>query len=496
MPGMLQTLARWPLRSEAGLTLMTCVLLAAALMRFHDLTFQSLWLDELMTWFRSNQPGPGAVISSVRTDVWPPGYSLFMFVWMRILGGASEFLLRYPAALAGVASVAAIYTLGRRLAGHLTGLFAAMWMSVLQIALYYSQEARPYAALILYSTISTYLWLRIQERLARDERPTLVFTAGYVITALIAAYWNYYGLVLIAVQGLGAAAWHIRRPWRWGALALTYTAIALGYAPWIGETVHDLTTSTYAAAAPGGYIAEMMAYLRFLLNLSHPLALIATGITAAGLGADLIRKARGERAPLAAWALLLGWMLLPFTITYVKSVVSTSLLLHRYLLISLPAALLLISMGLARLPLPRLLLAGAAMLGAAFLLANLMWWWHYYAWDSKAQFRQVTAQVVSSESGLADDVLIVGYTGYRGTARLFDFYFEMLGSDRRVDVEAGRSEDTAALRAILGERQPARVWLLAAQTAPEPEILDLLGGTYSLVDQRSFYEAQVWVYGQ
>ena len=122
----------------------------------------------------------------------------------RLLVGFT-FLLRYPAALMGVLSAAAVYALGRRLSSHLSGVLAAALMSVLHIAIYYSQEARPYAALIAFTTLSTYLWVRMQQTLARGEAPGPGITAGYVLCALLGAYWNYYGLLVIALQGLGSA---------------------------------------------------------------------------------------------------------------------------------------------------------------------------------------------------------------------------------------------------------------------------------------------------
>ena len=531
--GGLDAAGEWAAQPRAALALMIPVLLLATFLRVYHLTFQSLWLDELMTWWRSSYNDLPTVLRSVESDVWPPGYSLWIYAIIHTLG-ASDYLLRFPAALGGVLSVAAIYLLGRRLGGHLAGLFAALLLAVLEISIYYSQEARPYSGLILFSILSTYFGLRLvedsgkpgpfagartwhchvptEEKAGRLPVPRLwIDIGGYVVTALLAAYWNYYGIVLIACQALGAGIMLIRKPRSWPALIGVYVAIGVGYLPWARQLLDDFGRDVYLAVRPGGYGDELMAFLRALLNLEQGYVLAAIGVVVIALIAEGIRRAgphpptpspfmeRGWRAERAGgeavvWLILVGWLLLPFTITYVRSLISVSTFLHRYLLISLPAAALLIGLALSRLPIRRWMQAGLMLLAVIVLLNNLVRHWDYYTRVTKAQFRETVEEVEARDPTLGGPSVIVAYTGYHGTLDVFDFYFEQAGSPRRTQLEAGFGGETPAVEELVAQQKARYVWLIAAQNLPDAGFLQAMGQTFSLVEHRDLNQAGVWLY--
>jgi mannosyltransferase len=472
---------------------MVVILLGATAMRLYGLTLQSFWLDELMTWGRSRYPDLPTVILSVSTDVWPPGYSIFVYFLIHIVG-ASEFLLRFPAAMAGIMGVAAIYTLGRHLIDHYAGLIAALLMSVLEVAIYYSQEARPYSALILYTILSTYFWLRCLEALSRSGRVRTRDVAGYILFALLAAYWNYYGVLAVALQGLGAGIWILRRPRLWPRVGLWYGIILVGYAPWIPNLLNDFGRDQYFAAPPMDYIGELMHYFRFLLNLKHLYVQVAIGIVGLGFATDLWRRWRGENVGLWRWLLLLAWLLLPFSITYLKSITSASLLVHRYLLIALPAAILLIAYGLTRLPLRSPIAMGLALICAVALVYNLATWWDYYQRITKAQFREAAYYIATCDPELDGKSIIIGYDGYEGTEHLFEFYFQQAGFPREVDVGAGHETDISRVQAVVAEKKPRYIWYVYAQNSPDDAFLAYLDKTFHRVDYQSMYYAGVWLY--
>jgi 4-amino-4-deoxy-L-arabinose transferase-like glycosyltransferase len=511
---------------RAALAVMIPVLLLAAGLRFYHLTFQSLWLDELMTWWRSSTPDLPTVLHSVESDVWPPGYSLFIYALIRALG-ASDFILRYPAALAGVLAVASIYTLGRRLGSHLAGVFAALLLGILEVSIYYSQEARPYSGLILFSILSTYFWLRWLDALritpppglpllrrlrppspVKRGREILAFArlgggeaarslyldlAAYVLFALLAAYWNYYGLVLIALQAAGAALWLIRRPRAWPALIGLYVVIGIGYLPWLTPTLADLGRATYLPNRPGGYGDELMQFLRFLFNLGQGYVLVAIGVVAMALVVDGVRIGRGKPVRRAMWLLLAGWLLLPFTLTYLRSLNGPSTLLHRYLLISLPAAALLPALALTRLPIRRWLQAGLMALAAILLLNNLVRHWDYYTRPTKAQFREATYDIARRDPALGGNSIIIATTGYAGTEQLFDYYFAQADSPLRVDV--GANGDSQSLSASGAKGRNLRyIWLLSAQNKPDDGLLAALQEKFTLIDHQAFNQADVWLF--
>ena len=78
----------------------------------------------------------------------PPLYYALAWVWTQVTG-TGEFGLRSLSALAGVATVPVAYLLGAELRGRRAGLMAAALVAVNPMLLWYSQEARAYALLVL-----------------------------------------------------------------------------------------------------------------------------------------------------------------------------------------------------------------------------------------------------------------------------------------------------------------------------------------------------------
>ena len=114
----------------------------------------SLFIDETFSW-RAAAGSFGGVFSSVHaTEVAPPGYYLLLHFWIRILGSDSESTMRLLSVLAGVAFVAAVWWLGRELAGDAVGLLAALLAALSPLAVQYAQEVRAYIFVMLCTTVA------------------------------------------------------------------------------------------------------------------------------------------------------------------------------------------------------------------------------------------------------------------------------------------------------------------------------------------------------
>jgi hypothetical protein len=167
-PGYLRTQApRWWRRVYAprpaatpwprwlAVAVLLCTIWLGTALRLHALDSQSLWLDELFTWRDASHSDVREVVAATVRDVWPPGFNILMHWSVRAFGD-SEFALRFPAALAGILCIPAIYALGRRLYTTREGLVAAGLMAVLRVAIEYAQEARAYSLLILLAIVATH----------------------------------------------------------------------------------------------------------------------------------------------------------------------------------------------------------------------------------------------------------------------------------------------------------------------------------------------------
>jgi len=142
--------------SPQVLVALAAAVLVAAALRFRGLGRTSLWSDELVSWWAASGEGVGEVISRcVSCMATPPLSFLVEHVALR-LAGASEWALRLPSALAGVAAVVVIFAAGRRMFGVAAGLAAAFLLAIHPVHLWFSTDARPYSLAILLAAGSTW----------------------------------------------------------------------------------------------------------------------------------------------------------------------------------------------------------------------------------------------------------------------------------------------------------------------------------------------------
>ena len=139
--------------SQYRLFIIFIILLAFAV-RLHNLTYHSLWFDEAVSvhWSRQSIPRILEVGFTLEEDRLPPLYYLTLKGWTG-LTGSSEFAVRALSALYGVLLVPVIAALGRVLFNRRVGVMAAALVAVNPFLVWYSQEARMYAAAVFWSAL-------------------------------------------------------------------------------------------------------------------------------------------------------------------------------------------------------------------------------------------------------------------------------------------------------------------------------------------------------
>ncbi len=145
------------------------LIVASLAVRLHRLGIQSFWLDEVsqaqtVSW--RAQDIIGNTYAGIGWDQTP----LFNAVtWAAGRWQNIELALRLPSALAGTLTIPAIYALGSELFSRRIGLIASLLFAVMPFAVWYSQEARVYALLMLLVTLQMLLAYRAVKRsCARD----------------------------------------------------------------------------------------------------------------------------------------------------------------------------------------------------------------------------------------------------------------------------------------------------------------------------------------
>lgn len=125
----------------------------AALLRFPTLHTQSYWYDEAITVELVRQPFHAMLGALPHSESTPPLYYVLAWIWSQILG-TGEAGLRSLSAAIGTATVPVTYAAGRQLVSRRSAFVAAALVAVSPFLVWYSQEARAYALLVLLGALS------------------------------------------------------------------------------------------------------------------------------------------------------------------------------------------------------------------------------------------------------------------------------------------------------------------------------------------------------
>ena len=254
----------------------------AALLRLWDLGSQSLWFDEAFTAVRTLHPSLSQTLSSmVHTENSPALWYVVEWVDYRILG-SSEFALRLPSALFGIATVPLAWAAAREAVGRRAAHVAAALVAVGPLFVWYSQEARVYALFALLGALATLAFVRVLHE--RRGATALLAVAGAL--CLATHYFAFFLLAPMAVWILVDARLR-RRAWPAVAtfvivgLALVPLLLAQGghYTQWIGQwTLSErvLAIAQYwllgESGAPLGHGIELLVAVPFLIGAALWLA--------------------------------------------------------------------------------------------------------------------------------------------------------------------------------------------------------------------------------
>jgi 4-amino-4-deoxy-L-arabinose transferase-like glycosyltransferase len=312
------------------------VLVVAALTRFYRLGASSLWIDEAASVALVRMPWARFAHTLWTYEANMTLYYLLLRPWTAL--GTSELVLRSLSAILGVAGVAALYCLGRRLRGAGTGLLAAALFSVHVLHVWGSQEARTYSLVALLVIVSTHLFVNA----VKTPHERRLWTA-YVVVSVLAVYAHLFAVLVLGAQWLAlgrsrARAIGIRRILGVG-LALGVALLPLG----LFVLLHDHGQLDWIRYFfnPG-----FVAFSLLMLTGLNPLLVILVLI---GLVRAMLTAGRDDDE---AWAarLLVSWLVFPIVLVILVSLVKP-VFFFRYFGICVPPLLLLAAGELTR-PLP------------------------------------------------------------------------------------------------------------------------------------------------
>jgi len=290
-------------------------------------------------------------------------YFAILKIWTGIFGD-SVVAVRSLSVVAAVMCVPVVYALGARLFGTPAGLLAGVLLSTNVFFLEYAQVARSYALVTLLVALSSYFFV------AELERPQMSSRAGYVAFSALAFYAHVFAIWVILVQLLTLAAFKRREvaSRRW------LTTFGL-----VGVLIAPIAYAMQRAGGSGLYWVEdpdlgsiPATYAQLAGNSFLHLAIVAVACALA------LRVARHSKPVAFGLVFTFSWAVLPTLATFVTSEVIRPTLVARYLIVSLPAFVLLAAGAIVNVRPVR----AAVVAGSLLIALSLPELHRYYDWPA------------------------------------------------------------------------------------------------------------------
>lgn len=203
--------------SRAQLIALAALVLLALAVRLPGLN-ESLWFDELWS-TRVKLTNVGQTLRLLMEDRHPPLYTILSFTWIRIFGD-SEISVRAMPMLSGLATVALMPSLGEALATRRAGWFAGVLLALSPVHIWYSQEGRSYALIMLLAMLICFAWLRL------DTDPSRVHKFVFIALCIVVTQLHYFAIALPALVVL-VSVWN-RRHRSVALVGLFLSALGIG----------------------------------------------------------------------------------------------------------------------------------------------------------------------------------------------------------------------------------------------------------------------------
>ncbi len=175
------------IRSDYILQILLVLTAVGFFLRFYQLDFNSLWLDEAFTYYASNESLLQIWETTKTGDFHPP-----LFHWIEHIAlyfGNNEFILRFVPAVVGSLTIPIFFIFGKEIMNKQVGLISAALLTFSPFHLYYSQEAYSYSLVVFVFSLILIFYIRA----LRDDRKN-----DWIIVGLLSAFgfWIHYYIAI------------------------------------------------------------------------------------------------------------------------------------------------------------------------------------------------------------------------------------------------------------------------------------------------------------
>ena len=461
--------------------------ISAFVLRIIRLDYRPLWWDEGRNIFFANLDWQTAAHVAVRSgDVNPPVYRMLLGAWMWLVG-PSPFAVRLLSVFVGVVTVALLYRFAADAYNWRVGAIAGVLSVFAPPLIYYSQEGKGYALMVLAAVWSSWAWYKIHSNVL-DDRKSLWGAIG--IATFIGAGAHYFYFLFVLAQNLWTVVWcwsskslsrtvpNLKHLAKWMAIQLLSISPILFYGwssvvvlmttsegtllggprisvPSLNDLARWGATTTLESANP---YSHLMVFLSELCQeifvgpyATHGLGLIAGLAVATSLymGWTKYSLKAFSRINLVLWVFIPSILSLIFSFHF-------NYYYSRFLIFVLPAVLLLVSVGVQS-----LWNRGRLILLLSGLVLSFVWGAvlsnHY---DNRGDIDEDWRELVEyfAQTHRPGDLVVHTYDWMQGYMHAY------MHGDGGVDYYYVAGSNVKSLKSMATKRE--RIWLLDYQTTP------------------------------
>lgn len=309
------------------------LIIVGLLLRLWGIESESYWLDEAISIKQAQEPFLKS-IELVKKDVHIPLYISVLNIWVHLFG-TSEIMTRLLSLIFGVASIYVIFLLGRKLFNEDVGIYSSILLAFSALAIYYSQETRPYSLFVLLVMVSFYFFIDLLEK---DSRKNKLL---YFIFTLLMFYTHLFSFLVLFVQNVYYLLTNIRDRKRLFQWFFMQAGLIVLFLPWVSVLLRQSKKTHHLSWIS---IDLLKVYFTFFDFFNHIFIFLIFILL-------LVYVFKKYKIMKKNNLILLGlWAVLPVVIVIIYSLLFSSIYQTRYLLFVLPAFYLLFAWVLSKIP--------------------------------------------------------------------------------------------------------------------------------------------------
>jgi uncharacterized membrane protein len=466
------------------------ILLAGIILRLKGMTFQSLWLDEIIS-VLSSAPSKSLsdIISHYQGDPHPPLFFFILHYWMGLFG-YNELSARLLVAVIGILSVLAAYFLGKECFNRNTGLIASAVVAFNHFNIRFSHEVRPYILLCLASILSYTFFIRL---IKHQTKKNIIF---YSLTSAFLIYTHYYGLFILLSQIIFLLFYFfseekISRKEIFKSFIISGVIVLILYTPWIPTIIRMIKRKSHwiqKSPDPDFFIKSFGAFLGkepYLVVLFTGLILLLIFYFILPKKHNLFNEDVLFKLNIAVPAIFC-WLFFSLFLPYFRSITAIPMYINRYTTGTFPAVIILaaISIELIKSKTFKRMVIFSILLAST---VNLFYHKDYYNRIMKAQWRSVVDLVIK-EKKRKNNIYV-----FSNDPAKYRFYFDSKKTGMKI-----YPPDIKILKRILKrDKKDKEFWVINAESSLKypGNFFEYLEKNFNRWQREKFYivSASQWV---